>query len=193
MDCKTYCEEIKRTWHDEGVSVSEQIEHAELGLLGEFGEFCELIKRRTFLGREVSDKQLVLELGDILYYLLTVARLREVGVNAFEDLWHLEAKPETMSWYSLAVGMARCIVCRTCLFLNTLSANVVVGFGGQELEENIRCSLKWITSMADRLGVSLSELAAENIHKLRIRYPDGFQSGGGVRNKQDVNYNEERS
>jgi NTP pyrophosphatase (non-canonical NTP hydrolase) len=41
--------------------------------------------------------------------------------------------------------------------------------------------LWYISEMASAVGVSLGAIARTNIKKLRARYPDGFEKGGGIR------------
>mgnify|MGYP003667837176 FL=1 len=82
-----------------------------LGIAGEAGEYCELIKKHTFHGRRPMDLDAARkELGDVLYY----------------------------------VAMA-----------------------------------------AKNLHLSLEEIAAANVEKLKGRYPGGFTSGGGIRESKN--------
>lgn len=41
--------------------------------------------------------------------------------------------------------------------------------------------LWYLTDLATAIGVSLEDVAAANVAKLRRRYPDGFTVGGGIR------------
>jgi len=80
-----------------------------LGIAGEAGEYCEVIKKHTFHNdgnTPLSFDNAKKELGDVLYY----------------------------------VAMA-----------------------------------------AKNLNLSLDEIARANVEKLRARYPDGFEAGGGIR------------
>jgi NTP pyrophosphatase (non-canonical NTP hydrolase) len=77
-----------------------------LGIAGEAGEYCELIKKHTFHGKDLDLDDAKKELGDVLFY----------------------------------VAMA-----------------------------------------AKNLHLSLEEIAAANVEKLKRRYPAGFTSGGGIR------------
>lgn len=78
---KTFAEyesEIIKTWGGDS-----QLERALLGLLGEAGELCEA--RKKFL-RGDFDKfeyknRLIKELGDMLYYLGTLARLNGISLT----------------------------------------------------------------------------------------------------------------
>ena len=44
-----------------------------LGIAGEAGEYCELIKKRNFHGKELNLQDAKKELGDVLYYIAMAA------------------------------------------------------------------------------------------------------------------------
>lgn len=46
----------------------EQLENAALGLAGESGEFCDLLKKFMFQGASFDREHFLKELGDILWY-----------------------------------------------------------------------------------------------------------------------------
>jgi NTP pyrophosphatase (non-canonical NTP hydrolase) len=50
-----------------------------------------------------------------------------------------------------------------------------------ELIEELGDALWYIADIATSIGVTLDEIAAGNIEKIRRRYPDGFTVGGGIR------------
>lgn len=57
---------------------------------------------------------------------------------------------------------------------------------GQPLDADVMADelgdvLWYLADLASALGVSLDDVAARNVAKLRRRYPDGFVVGGGVR------------
>lgn len=47
--------------------------------------------------------------------------------------------------------------------------------------------LWYLAEVASVLGIKLSEVADANIRKLRLRYPDGFANGGGIRDSETGN------
>ena len=55
----------------------------------------------------------------------------------------------------------------------------------EELAEEIGDVCWYIAALATAHELSLGEIAAGNIAKLRARYPDGFVKGGGVRESDD--------
>jgi NTP pyrophosphatase (non-canonical NTP hydrolase) len=60
-----------RTWF----FCAEEALNAALGIAGEAGEIVEHIKKERFHGKELSREDLKLELGDLLYYVATLARI----------------------------------------------------------------------------------------------------------------------
>lgn len=51
----------------------------------------------------------------------------------------------------------------------------------QTLEEELGDVLCYVSQLAHLMGISLSELAATNLRKIRRRYPEGRTADGGVR------------
>jgi len=66
-------------------SENEQMElfHAALGLTGEAGEVADLIKKANFTKKRAPEnfkEELLLELGDVLYYLDRIAQLHDFSL-----------------------------------------------------------------------------------------------------------------
>jgi NTP pyrophosphatase (non-canonical NTP hydrolase) len=51
----------------------ERILNAALGLGGESGEVCDMLKKHLFQGHPLDHNELILELGDILWYVAYMA------------------------------------------------------------------------------------------------------------------------
>mgnify|MGYP003125574465 FL=1 len=72
MNFNTFQEACKRTanpdisWEDANLNWA-------LGIAGESGEYCELIKKRHFHGKELNIQEAKKELGDVLYYVAMAA------------------------------------------------------------------------------------------------------------------------
>jgi NTP pyrophosphatase (non-canonical NTP hydrolase) len=51
----------------------------------------------------------------------------------------------------------------------------------EKLANELGDVLWYVADLASHYGLSLHQIAAGNVEKLRQRYPDGFVTGGGVR------------
>ena len=49
-----------------------------------------------------------------------------------------------------------------------------------EIKNELGDALGYVSEIATALGLTLEDIAAANIEKLRRRYPDGFAVGGGI-------------
>lgn len=90
---------VSRTWRTD-LEDKDRINNAILGLNGEIGELTDLFKKHFYHGHEIDSIQVMLELGDILYYLC--ALLTELGVDfseiCYENMDKLKARyPEGFS------------------------------------------------------------------------------------------------
>jgi len=106
MNFNNFQKDCERTANTD-LTRSEAAMNWALGIAGEAGEYCEIIKKSEFHGKALNKDHAKKELGDILYY----------------------------------VAMA-----------------------------------------ASNLDINLEDVAQANVDKLRARYPDGFEEGGGIRN-----------
>lgn len=75
MDFKTYEDDVRRTLNPELNHIS-RLMSAALGLCGEAGEAADHVKKWIEQGRQIDDRALLLELGDVLYYVTLFAKLR---------------------------------------------------------------------------------------------------------------------
>jgi NTP pyrophosphatase (non-canonical NTP hydrolase) len=72
-----------RTWN---TTDPERLLNAALGLAGEAGEVCELLKKQRFHDKRPAPDALLSELGDVLYYVAVMAYEAGIpldGVAAF--------------------------------------------------------------------------------------------------------------
>ena len=54
-------------------------------------------------------------------------------------------------------------------------------FPDREIANELGDVLWYVSDIATSLGLTLEDIAAQNVEKLRRRYPDGFTVGGGIR------------
>jgi NTP pyrophosphatase (non-canonical NTP hydrolase) len=73
-----FCQTTWGTFHDDSLKAASA--HAALGIAGEAGEAIELVKKadRGDNGGEIDRAKLTKELGDVLYYVVTLARLHGI-------------------------------------------------------------------------------------------------------------------
>lgn len=72
------------------VGIEEEIKDYALGLAGETGEVCDLIKKMFYHGKDVNPVEIVLELGDVLYYLCALCNV--LGIDFYEIFLNNNAK-----------------------------------------------------------------------------------------------------
>lgn len=56
-----------------------------------------------------------------------------------------------------------------------------VPYNLEDMKKELGDCLWYLTALASDHGFKLSDVAQANVEKLRKRYPNGFQKGGGVR------------
>jgi hypothetical protein len=152
MDIQTYFAESARTvntdldQHARGVN-------AHLGLYGEWGEVCEILKKGAFHGHGIDTAKLAKEIGDVLWYAMEELRVnnREPGYQA----WPYYDRPFSLQEIIGEVP-------------NTPPTMCDYPYQSRLLET--------LGMMAAFCNTTLEEIAEANIAKLRTRFPEGFSS-----------------
>lgn len=142
----------------------DNLTYTALGLLGETGEFCDKLKKEIRDGVE-DDKGLLLELGDVLWYVMACAD--ECGQELApppEDLPGLKIEACGLLLGKLAGRVAEDVLC---------------GIAGGYIAAQLRSMLSVITAAARVLGSSLQEVARMNLEKLESRAARGVLHGEG--------------
>lgn len=80
-----YAEKAMRTMNTEFTDKTDLLIQAALGLTGEAGEFADKVKKSLFQGHELSEDEMVSELGDILWYV--VLGCKALGVSLSEVMY----------------------------------------------------------------------------------------------------------
>lgn len=142
-----------------------------LGLVGESGEVCDLVKKWFLHGHpfdEAARQKLIKELGDCLWY----------NVALRLDC-RLSAPPEWFPGIGHPVNAVRALSnhARSAAFYATMaSEDIGVSFPTFALNAHLRD----LGCMAKIAGVDLAHVAAQNIAKLRARFPEGFTAAASV-------------
>lgn len=136
-----------------------------MGVIGETGEIVDYIKKVKFHGHELKRKKLMEELGDLMWYVASVATRYRFNLSKYEE--HI---PKTVAMIAASK--------RAPIEVITLS----LYHGADSLVSALVCPsalayfsvLEYIQWLADLVGATLSEVMEYNIKKLKKRYPDGF-------------------
>ncbi|MCD8797399.1 nucleoside triphosphate pyrophosphohydrolase family protein [Mammaliicoccus sciuri] len=80
MELNKYQEIALRT-HNVEQNMSEALTNYALGLTGESGEVADNIKKHIFHGHELNKDEMVKELGDVLWYLSSLASMCDVTLD----------------------------------------------------------------------------------------------------------------
>jgi NTP pyrophosphatase (non-canonical NTP hydrolase) len=73
LTCAAYADEALGRANPE-VTEAEEAKHALLGLSGEVGEIADHFKKHLYMGHDLDRAKVILELGDVLWYLSLLAR-----------------------------------------------------------------------------------------------------------------------
>jgi len=145
-----------------------------LGIAGESGEVADLVKKHVGHGHELDREKLKEELGDVLWYVATMARA--LGKN-------LSSVSATATFGTMAYWTEQRPLDMTALALSAASGNVSALVEDRNGSPNPHHLLGLLGRLPPAFanccraaGIDLEEVAAANIDKLRRRYPDGFSS-----------------
>jgi hypothetical protein len=141
-----------------------------LGLAGEVGEVCALLAAKP------ADAAMVLELGDVLWYITALAwhydcKLADLIADAGD---HYRADTANAVLSLVAHTGAVCDIIKKTQWHGKEPNQGAVLAG-------LRDAVAAIRVLAYRHGATLDLVMDANIAKLRARYPAGFVEGGGVR------------
>jgi NTP pyrophosphatase (non-canonical NTP hydrolase) len=157
-----------------------RIEHASLGLITEIGEIGTLVKRIAIYGKSLdsvmdkgedsgkSYRQLLgEEIGDVLWYLPIITS--ELDANyVFEDV-RLTARtglPLTNLTRRLSIAAGR--------VADYVESEAMHMLQDVNLVDEVCAILHYLVDLAGLAGLDIVQLAADNIAKLRKRYPEAY-------------------
>lgn len=83
MDMREYQALAQRT--SNAKTRSAKMENGCLGLAGESGEVCDLLKKYLFQGHELNTERMIEEVGDVLWYCAELAEALGVGLDEIAE------------------------------------------------------------------------------------------------------------
>lgn len=159
-----------------------------MGIVGEVGELADCLKKVIHHRHPLDLDKVGKEIGDVLYYVAEGcnahdAKLAEVMGREFEQM---ERHYEEMAFVGLDKNKE---LLERCLRLGSLSGDyadyvhdrLVLGQppmpAGPEILGEI---LDGLVRLCFILGLHITDVAIHNAEKLRLRYPNGFESNRSI-------------
>lgn len=166
MNLEDYLDQTHLTANLPGAGTPDGMTYLRLGLFGEFGECCDLMKKviRDDEGVFTVEKRdlMLKELGDLCWYLSETSRAMGVKVERFT--FDLEVDDLTLD--GVLVSMSPPV-------------HRIVGLSGNQMRSAIGAMFGLVSVAADMLDSSLEEVLQMNADKLHSRLERGVISGSG--------------
>ena len=154
------------------------IQQAILGLIGEWGEVADILKKHIFQGHKMDKDHLIEELGDCCWYGMLLIEESKLDTHViFYKNWRVNSS----SYYSMTdiIGLisngSRCIG-ELCKILDYYT-NHGVALAALDC---IRSIFWCIETVGNLYGCTLFDIFANNVKKISIRYPDGFSVNNSI-------------
>lgn len=150
--------------------------HMALGVIGEFGELVDAVKKVVVYDKPVDQTNLVEEIGDVLWYYAGMHAELGIDLKVSQDAL---AEVTIIPWgpgapdLSLPFGKGRALVMLSALAAeacNEIMEDV------SEAESQMQTLTAVIATTARILDVNLEEAMSLNIAKLKARYGDKFSA-----------------
>jgi len=147
MNIKEYVNLAKRT-----MKVDMSNDDLEMGIIGEFGEFVETIKKELFHHHREPEK-MIKESGDFLWYYLIYCERHNINVDYVE--YNKEKKIKLM------------------LTIKYIFHNIDLLLFGRGFDPSSIYSC--IVEILNHYDISIEDVFKKNIDKLKLRYPDKYE------------------
>ena len=148
------------------------VQQAILGLVGEWGEVADILKKYIFQGHKLDKDHLIEELGDCSWYgMLLIDELKLDTHVIFYDNWRVNSSSyQNMSdIIGLISNGSKCIG-ELCGLLDYYTNHV----SSLTSLDCIRSIFWCIESVGNLHGCTLFDIFTNNVKKISNRYPDGF-------------------
>lgn len=174
MRFSEYLSAVVRTANRD-LTLPEQVVNASLSLFEEVGEIISHYKKNQFHGHPLSASKVIAEIGDALFYASWLFLCANEG-NALDEgtlemsfHWNLEPADAGFGVENLA---------QLAHIANRNLQNVI---GSGVLERTaFYPSFRLLACLAAGVGRKLEDVAAENVNKLQIRYPNAFTTEDSI-------------
>ena len=148
------------------------LQQAILGLIGEWGEVADILKKNIFQGHEIDKNHLIEELGDCCWYGMLFIDEAKLDTHViFYENWRVNSSSyQNMSdVIGLIANGSKCIgeLCGLLYYYSNHGLSLA----------SLDCirSIFWsIESVANLHGCTLFDIFTNNVKKISTRYPDGF-------------------
>jgi NTP pyrophosphatase (non-canonical NTP hydrolase) len=159
----------------------EHLAHMAMGVTGEFGEVCEMIKKHTIYGKELDRDKLVLEVGDICWYVGGFAVQLEVSPHIMEVAFEYGSRTELLDCpdteYIVALAS---IATKTASELTEIRPDYpATGI------EGVMVLCEMLGMLCSRFDLVIGQVLHENNVKLAKRYDQAFNAEQAI-NRKDV-------
>lgn len=148
------------------------IQQAILGLIGEWGEVADILKKHIFQGHKMDRDHLIEELGDCCWYGMLLIDEAKLDTHViFYENWrvHSSSHQNMSDIVGLISNGSRCIG-ELCGLLDCYKNYIST----LQSLDYIRSIFWCIESVANLHGCTLFDIFANNVKKISTRYPEGF-------------------
>jgi NTP pyrophosphatase (non-canonical NTP hydrolase) len=192
MDFKALQEGMLRTAKFD-LNIKDGLMVSTLGLVGEAGELCDLVKKVSFHGHsyEANRPKFLSETGDVLWYCVYLSRVIDFSLDGYRNHGNYEYEraylQKLASQETVSVGR---LVNRAALRLSMVASEVADVVEKMVYEDYyldrqyiggfLIAALVNIEWLCELFETSIEEIAKINIEKLLKRYPNGWNSSDSI-------------
>lgn len=163
-----YQELAKRTCPTLG-SHAEDLVHMKLGVFTEIGELLDVIKKHLAYGKAMDVVNIGEEIADVVWYIVNNSTFRGYTIH------HIP--PEFASIISIPNVIDYCERIMCCYILDGDDERIE-SYGGHN-------QVAILKSIADYFELNFLQILTNNINKLKVRYPDKFDTEKAINRNLD--------
>lgn len=148
------------------------IQQAILGLIGEWGEVADILKKHIFQGHKMDKDHLIEELGDCCWYGMLLIDEAKLDTHViFYENWRVNySSYQNMSDVIGLIANGSRAIGKLCSLLHHCSNNRLPLVSLDCIRSIFWC----IESVANLNGCTLFDIFNNNVKKISTRYPEGF-------------------